>query len=171
MLNAGLWEYDNCKGEKLPSFAQFYDKRQFLGAAHISTDLITVIEDIQLPAYILQHPAVERLTFLARNCVCWANDLFSLSKELQHGDQHNMVIVLMKERAISLDDSIKETVLLHDTEMREFVNISEKLPTFGHYDGSLKKYVSVLANILRGNIDWSSHETARYHFSYGGSNL
>lgn len=170
MLNAGLWEFDNCKGDKLPSFAQFYEKRQFLGAAHISTDLITVIEDIQLPSRILEHPVVARLTYLARNCVCWANDLFSLSKEIEHGDQHNMVLILMNERGIKLEDAIIETVVLHDKEMGEFVNLSSKLPDFGDHDEAIKKYVAVLASILKGNIDWSSSETARYQFSYEGNN-
>ncbi|MBC9929210.1 terpene synthase family protein [Chitinophaga qingshengii] len=167
MFAAGLWEYGNVQSGNLPSVAEFYKRRQYLGAAHVSTDMIEVIEEISLPADILQHPAVMQLVVLARNLVCWANDLFSLSKELDHGDQHNMVLVMKAERQLPLEAAILQAAELHDQEMRQFEQLSAQLPAFGIHDAAVRKYVRILGAILRGNMDWSYRETARYHFEYG----
>lgn len=167
MFAAGLWEYGNVQNGQLPSVAEFYKRRQYLGAAHVSTDMIEVIEEISLPADILQHPAVTELVVLARNLVCWANDLFSLSKELDHGDQHNMVLIMKAERGLSLETAIVQAAALHDQEMRQFEKVAAQLPSFGAHDAAVRKYVRILAAILRGNMDWSYGETARYNFEYG----
>lgn len=167
MFDAGTWEFENVQAGKLPTVAEFYKKRPFLGAAHISTDLISVIENIDLPDKIINHPSIVDVVNLCRNIVCLANDLFSLSKELIHGDEHNMVIIIMKEMNISLEDAILKTVNIHNSDMTKFIFLTRELPSFEKYDASLRHYVSTLGAILKGNVDWSSTETSRYSFIYG----
>lgn len=167
MFDSALWGFDNVAEGRIPGINEFYRKRPFLGAAHISTDMITVIEDIDLPDGVLDNPVVMEITKLARNAVCWANDLFSLPKELEHEDQHNMVLIVQNERKVSLDEAIRQTVQIHNKDMRRFVKLSRELPSFGLYDRAVRRYVDVLAAILRGNIDWSIGETGRYYdFEY-----
>ncbi|NLU94904.1 terpene synthase family protein [Chitinophaga sp. Ak27] len=166
MFEAALWEFDNVASGRIPTVSEFYNKRQFLGAAHISTDMIPIIEQIDLPEQLLSHPSIEELTVLARNAVCWANDLFSLSKEIIHGDQHNMVFIMQAEKKLSLPQAIHQTAALHDTDMHKFMAISKELPSFGAFDHSISRYVRILGAILKGNVDWSTAETKRYDFSY-----
>jgi hypothetical protein len=166
MFTAALWEYDNVAVGKSPTVAEFYEKRQYLGAAHISTDMIPVIESIKLPEDILLHPLVSELTVLARNAVCWANDLFSLSKEEEHGDQHNMVIIMKSENQCSLQEAVALTAKLHDKDMTKFISLGKELLNIADNDLAISRYIQTLGAILKGNIDWSSYETKRYQFTY-----
>jgi hypothetical protein len=152
--------------DHLPSIAGFYKQRPYEGAPQISTDLITVIENIVLPEAILEHHTIVELTMLARKAVCWANDLFSLSKEMEQADPHNMVLVAKQEKGLTLPDAIKFTAYLHDNDMTRFVRMATELPSFGPHDADLRRYVYILSAILKGNIDWSITETARYTFRY-----
>jgi hypothetical protein len=167
MFEAGFWEYENVQQGILPSVKDFYNLRPFLGAAHISTDLICVIENIDIPESILKYENVLEATLLARKIVCWANDLFSYSKEADHGDMHNMISIIMTESKVSLEQAILRTVSIHNQDMDKFISISNELPSFGNYDSQLRHYIMVLGAILRGNIDWSAGETTRYDFIYG----
>lgn len=162
MFDTALWEFDNVSNSKFPSVASFYAKRQYLGAAHIATTLIPVIEGLEVPEKILQHPTIHDLTVIARNAIVFANDLYSLSKELDHGDNHNMVLVLREERDLSLDAAISQTAMLHNNEVFRFEKHSKELPSFGAYDPDIRRYVQVLSAMVRGNIDWSEKETKRY---------
>lgn len=172
MFDSALWGFDNFAIGRIPSVAEFYKKRPFLGAAHISTDMITIIENIDLPDGVLQNPMVTEITKLARNAVCWANDLFSLSKELAHEDQHNMVLIVQHEQKVDLTEAIRQTVLIHNKDMRRYIKLIRDLPSFGFYDVPLRRYVDTLSAILRGNIDWSINETGRYYdFEYMGWEL
>jgi len=167
MFQAGLWEYDNVVAQRLPTAREFYEKRQYLGAAHISTDMITVIENISLPEEILNHPSVVELVTLARNAVCWANDLFSLTKEIEHKDKHNMVLILQLEHNLTLEAAIEQTVIIHNDDMARFEQVAASLPAFSpSYDKALSRFIEALANILKGNMDWSEKETRRYSFVY-----
>ncbi|HWV68082.1 terpene synthase family protein [Chitinophaga sp.] len=166
MFQAAVWEFDNVAAGKIPTVPEFYNTRQFLGAAHISTDMISVIEEVNISRELLNHPTVHELTVLARNAVCWANDLFSLTKELEHGDKHNMVIIVKEERQTDLQSAIRETVMIHDKDIQRFVTLANELPGVDPDNADLRKYIRILSAILIGNIDWSSAETKRYNFEF-----
>ncbi|CAL1520115.1 terpene synthase family protein [Chitinophaga sp. MM2321] len=168
LFDAAAWEYRNTSTDRIPGIEEFMRMRPFAGAAHISTDMIEIVEQIYLPEEILQHPKIDRLTKLARGLVCWANDLYSCSKELEHGDTHNLVKVISHEKRISLQRAVAKAVEIHDQEMNEFATLSANLPVFSiSMNKVVEKYAFVLSAILRGNIDWSTMETARYRFVYG----
>lgn len=167
IFEAAVWQFENERCQILPGLADYMNKRQYLGAANVATDTIPVAERIALPAYVYDHQIVHRLTELCRNTVCWANDLFSFSKEMVHLDQYNLVAILQRENDLSLDDAIMATVQIHDEQVGEFISLSKDAAIFEEAENAaLLDYINALAAIMRGNIDWSVKETSRYSFIY-----
>ncbi|SFD02387.1 Terpene synthase family, metal binding domain [Chitinophaga sp. CF118] len=167
IFEAAVWQFENERQQVLPSLTDYMQKRQYLGAANVATDTIPVAERIALPGYVYHHQLVHRLTELCRNTVCWANDLFSFSKEIEHLDKYNMVAILQRENNLSLDDAIMATVRIHDEQVEEFIALSKKAAIFDEAENTaLSNYINALAALMRGNIDWSVNETSRYSFIY-----
>lgn len=162
LFNAIEWQNKNANSWKTPSISEYIERRPIIGGAHIAGRLIYFAEDIALPASIKDHPTLQRLNELCGHLGCWANDLFSLSKEIAHGDTHNLVMVIRQEKHLELDDAIHETVMLHNEEMREFHELYNSMEDF---PAGARKYAYDLAMILRGNMDWSFEDTARYEFN------
>ncbi|WP_160716355.1 terpene synthase family protein [Chitinophaga solisilvae] len=174
MFDAALWAHDNVAARQIPSIAAFYTMRPFLGAAHTSTDMIEIIEEVHIPNTILDLPYFQEITRLCQITVCIANDMFSVMKEIGHQDYHNMVVIMMQEKDIHLKQAMKETRRLYNADMRQFLRLmsinSHQL--FTGYEAEILRYKECLQAIMRGNIDWSSKETNRYtNFVYGKSQL
>jgi len=167
LFAAALWEFQNADNNRLPGLEQYLQLRQYLGAARVATDLITLVEQIHLPMQVMQHNAVQAITEACCNIICIANDLFSLKKELGHGDEHNLVLVLKNERAITLEKAIIQAVDIHNAETEKFASLCAQLPLFDERtDKELQRYVYVLSMQVAGNVVWSESETKRYPFAY-----
>ncbi|WP_343704782.1 hypothetical protein [Chitinophaga sp.] len=167
IFNAAIWQHENVKVRRWPSLRDYMERRQYLGAANIATDTIAVADNIRLPARLYNHPVVTELTKLCRNTVCWANDLFSLSKEQGHGDYHNLVVLLGHEMNVPIETAIHKACKIHDEQVEQFITLSRNLPDEGPVmKRELLRYVAGLKNIMRANIDWSDYETSRYKYEY-----
>lgn len=161
-FDAAFWQLNNIENGYIPTVAEFINYRGYLGAANIATDTIPVATGINVDC---NNPDVMELTQLCRNIVCWANDLYSLSKEITHGDIYNLVLMLQHEHSLMLEDAIALAVAKHDRDMRSFVTKSRAL-LVQDSTPELAKYVKALKNIIRGNVDWSENETTRYEFTH-----
>lgn len=167
IFDAALWQYKNVLQQRTVLYKEYIDKRQYLGAANVATDTIELAEAVYLPELILESEIVQRITELCRNSVCWANDLFSLSKEIKHEDDYNLVIILQKQLNLSLEDAIIAAAGMHDRDVKEFVALSgSALNTSDAHTEELRRYINALSAIMKGNIDWSRNETTRYNFVY-----
>ncbi|WP_212004654.1 hypothetical protein [Chitinophaga sp. HK235] len=163
-FDAALWQLDNISKKKIPTVAEFIKRRNFLGAANIATDSIIAVHGMN-GSWGKIHSQVYDLTLLCRNIVCWANDLYSLSKELEHGDIYNLVLLIQHEDDLTLDEAITKAVEKHDRDMREFLLLGDRLVRT-HNSKELVLYYASLKHIIRGNVDWSHEETTRYQFSH-----
>ncbi|GEP97195.1 terpene synthase family protein [Chitinophaga cymbidii] len=167
IFHAALWQHKNIEAGRWPSVEDYMARRQYIGAANVATDCVEMIDRITLPADAWEHPVLTELTELCRNTVCWANDLFSLSKEREKGEYHNLVTILAHEKNTSLNKAISRTIAIHDHQVRRFIRLTATLPSFNEaVDMEIVRYVEGLKAIMRANIDWSNHETSRYHFQY-----
>lgn len=167
LFDAILWQFDNAAQGRIPAVDEYIRMRPFIGGAHMAASLIEVAEEVYLPDHMRKHSTVQNLSLLCGHLGCWANDLFSLSKELEHSDMHNLVMVLKQAQHLSLNEAIKLTVGIHDREMKIFARLSNNLPDFGSgINEALKRHVFALNCIVRGNIDWSTKETSRYNYAY-----
>lgn len=169
-FEAAVWEAENAKQHRHPSVFQYMQMRPFFSGANLGTDMLEVAAGTSLPVFVLQNEQFQKLVDLARRAVCWANDLFSLSKELAHGDEHNLVMVIGHEQQITLDEAIAQTAAIHNREIAQFNELRSQLPSFGmHIDLAIQRHLDALGTMVRGFMDWSIYDTARYEFNYTAS--
>lgn len=169
LLQATLQESGGA-GTQLPPVAQYMEESHYLSGVHISMEIIPVIEGIQLPEEVLQHPVLSELEQLSHKLLCWSNDLFSFSKETARGKEYNLVSLFLHERQLTLDEALLCAAAIHNTDMRRFVALSAQIPGFDETtDQAVAKYVEALRRHIRGNVDWSEKDSRRYSFVYGRS--
>lgn len=161
-FSANVWEANNRLCGRIPEAAPYRAMRLFTGAVYMYLMLIEFTGQIQLPPDVRDYPDVQRLAEMTNNCICWSNDIISLEKELQHGDIHNMVVILRAEQDLSLQAAVDQVAAMQDAEMREFIALAARLPSFGEaVDAELQRYVKGMQHWMRANLDWSA-ATARY---------
>jgi 5-epi-alpha-selinene synthase len=136
--------------------------RRYTGAMDTVFDCIELVEHLHLSKAVREHSTVSRLRLMANNCVCWANDLFSVDKELLEHNTHNLVFVLRSEYGLTLSEAVEQAVTMHDAEVRAFEWFAARMPSFGEeMDAAVRIYVAGLRSWMRGNIAWA-RETPRY---------
>jgi 5-epi-alpha-selinene synthase len=161
-LDATVWEASNRARGVVPDPEAYLRMRPLTGGLDIDEELIGLTDHARLPRWVLDNASVKRMTEASFNVVCWSNDILSLEKELAHGDFHNLVIVLHDATGLSLEDSARRVVEMHNAEVRDFISITHDMPSFGgSLDENLFRYASVLRSRMRGNLDWSL-ESGRY---------
>lgn len=162
-FEAAIWEAANTNALKLPTVAQYTMMRPYFSGANLGTDLNEVAQQIFLPVYVLQNESIIQLVNYSRRVVCWANDLFSLGKELAHGDNHNLVMVLKENHQLSLEEAIREAAGLHDREIRRMRRLRSRLPDFGEkVNDDVQRYINGLETMVAGFFYWSIEDTPRY---------
>lgn len=170
MFAAARWQFSLVAANRLPGLEEYIRCRQYLGAANLATEGIKAIGKVQLPDEIYQVPAVQQLTEIARNTVCFANDLFSLSKEiaLSNGAEFNLVVILKRTYDLTMEAAIRKAVDIHDQFVRDFIRISETACVYdAETNHMLSKYIDCLRHFMKGNIEWSTKATSRYPHRYG----
>jgi hypothetical protein len=166
-----LWEVLNHLQGSVPDLAAYMKIRPFTSAVFIYCDLIQIVDRIALPPEVIEHPTVKRLKLATNNVSTWANDIFSLQKEVGEGQTHNLVVVLQHEYQISVQEAVERAAEIHDAEVRTFIELSAQLPSFGaQIDAELQRYISGLRSWMRGCLDWYL-ETGRYCLTETGEIL
>ncbi|SFM93064.1 Terpene synthase family, metal binding domain [Chitinophaga sp. YR627] len=163
---ANLWRIEQVSRGELPTLEEYMKWRPFFSGASFFAHLLEAIEAFSLPDYVFLDATVKKLIMLCSNTICWANDLFSFNKELEQGDEMNIVMLIRNTRDCTLEDAIAAAVAIHDDQVRQFKRLSAKLPSFGAVtDAQLSRYISALSIMMKGNIEWSVKDTARYRFT------
>lgn len=170
MWAGGLWQFQHIVTGSKPSLHEYCELRQYLGAAHLATDSLEITAQVPLPDTVFADADVMELTILARNIICFANDLFSLGKEMQQshmGAEFNLVTIIAREQNVDIDEAIKRAAAFHDQCVADFVGKRDNVYKFGEYNLHLQKYVRSLEYLMQGNVDWSTQVTSRYPHLYG----
>lgn len=161
-LSASVWEATNRANGVTPDVSTYIKMRAFTGGLYTLIELIEITEQLHLPPEVRKHPVIKRLTRMASNVVCWANDIMSLAKEIKQGDVHNLVLTLRHKHHLTLQEALDRATALHDAEVRAFIDLELRLPSFGTaVDEDVLRYVSILRGWMRGNLDWS-YASQRY---------
>ena len=161
LFAANVAEAWNRDGAKIPDIASYVHLRAITVGLHVIFELSELLEGVRLSDRTREHPTLQQLATRTSNIVGWANDLFTYEKELRQGEVHNLVMVLMNERRLSMTEAVAAAVALHDNEVRGFQQDVEQLPYFGLADVGVQRYVAMLRCWIRGHLDWA-HETGRY---------
>ncbi|GAC1638957.1 MAG: hypothetical protein NVS4B8_05370 [Herpetosiphon sp.] len=161
-LNGSIWEAENRAHAVVPDIKTYIEKRRFTGGMYPYVALFEITGGVALTPSVQGHATIEAITRCAINVVCWANDLLSLGKEMQHGDVHNLVIVLHHQYGLTWQEAYNRAAVLHNAEVRAFVALEQRLGTSDcMVTGDLKRYLAMLRSWMRGNLDWS-YTSGRY---------
>ena len=160
-MSATVWEAANRTRHTPPELATYLTLRPVTGGLAIDTAFIEFADDIRLPQEVREHPSVIRVTQLAEQAVCWANDIFSLNKEVHHQDVHNLVLALQQERELSLSEATRQAAQMYHRAVKDFHEEHAQLPSFGAADSCLERYLGVLEARIQSNLAWSQG-VARY---------
>lgn len=186
-LAATTWEAQNRARGTTPDVASYRRMRPLTAGLGIDDELIFWGESTRPPPAALADPAVRRLRAFSSLAVCWANDLYSLPKELARGEEHNLVAILARKEGVAIGAALGRVALAHDEEVTSFLALKGRVlgsrgeaacglpasvstaplpgpvaaPEVPGYDRQLAAYVSALEHRMRGNLDWS-REAARY---------
>lgn len=161
-FDSTVWEATNRARSTVPDLDAYVRLRPLTAGLEIDDELIEFAGEARLFGGAREHPIVRRLTVASHRVVCWVNDLVSLEKELASGDVHNLIMVLARAEDLGLQEAVDRAARMYDAEIRTFVSLSSRLPSFGAVvDEHLGRYLAVLRARMRGNLDWS-REAARY---------
>lgn len=159
-----VWEAENRASGTVPDVETYVRMRPVTGGLNVDTRFVEMAERARTDE-VWWHPAVRRLVEASNNAVCWANDVFSLDKELRRGDVHNLVLVLRHARGLELREAIERVVEMHNAEVRAFAEAASLLAGDGRrIEPDLERFVDVLRARMRGFLDWAE-ESGRYRTS------
>ena len=159
-FEASVWEADNRRRHRLPDLQTYLRLRDLTGAVKTCFDVYEVTQGTTLPIDARYDSTLMRMMRLANRAICWANDLFSVEKELEQGDFHNLVVVLQYDVGLRPRDAVQEAVRMHDDAVRSFECCEQRMIQNG-ISPEVERFVAALKGWMRANLDWSS-ETGRY---------
>ncbi|GJJ12833.1 hypothetical protein Clacol_007078 [Clathrus columnatus] len=139
------------------SIEDYLSLRRSTGAIKPSFDLILL--PLEIPTVYLESPFVKQLEIIAIDLIAVANDVVSFNVEQARGDIHNIVIVLMNERDMTVQEAMDFVGDWYEARSKQFIillnfvleNHSDKDP--GQVD--LKRYIRGLAIWVTANYEWS----------------
>ena len=154
-FQAVRWEALNYSQGIMPDLATYIKMRHLVFGIYPFLDMILIADGIALSPEVLGHPIVKRMGLVATNAMAWANDIFSFKRDIKEGMVHNLVLVLQHEYHISFEEALKRAVELHDAQVRNFIELSVQLPSFGaEINANLQRYVLALRFWMSGYLDW-----------------
>lgn len=123
-------------------------------ATKLAVTLIEIAEGTLLGGSELASPPVRAISEAADLIVTCDNDLFSYQREAAHEAlESNMVNTLAHEHRCSLEEAILRTVALRDRVMCLFLKLRDQIGQ--HASAALRRYLTQLGHLIRGNLDWS----------------
>jgi 5-epi-alpha-selinene synthase len=155
-FQANVWEAVQYNLGHMPDLSTYRMMRPFTGAMYTELALIEIADQFELACATHQHPLIQSLNQLTCQVVCFANDLFSLTKEANAGETMNLVCILQHEHGLPLQEAVDRAAAIHNSEVRAFEIMEAQLPACGlTVDADVRRYIDGLHAWMRGNLDWS----------------
>ncbi|KZT25783.1 terpenoid synthase [Neolentinus lepideus HHB14362 ss-1] len=124
--------------------------------------LIEYANQLAIPDEVMDHPILVSLGDAANDLVTWSNDIFSYNAEQARGDTHNMIVVVMKQKRVSLQSAVDFVGAMCKQSIDRFVEDRAQLPSWGpSIDSAVARYVQGLADWIVGSLHWS-FDSGRY---------
>jgi 5-epi-alpha-selinene synthase len=156
-----VWEELNRRHALLPEYGSYRAMRAItvgLRPQFLLAELLLAEHDA---IRVRQHPVVQELELLTCCAVGWANDVFTYEKEIEAGEVHNVVVVLMDSEALPVYEAVSRARSLHDREVRSFLAVQARLRSLESDNAALEAHLSHLRHWMRGHLEWAAR-TGRY---------
>ena len=157
------WDAENRVHKRIPDEDAYIKNRRDSVANPMSFDLFDLSWRVQFPAEIYESRPFQAILQAANNIVAWHNDVYSLKKELAHGDVSNLVLTVQHAEHCSLQEAMNRVCAMIETETRHFQEMVQNLPTYpAEIDPDIRQYLFDLGKWIRGPLDWYQQDTLRY---------
>jgi hypothetical protein len=160
-LASHVWECRNRLLGRTPPIEEYVDMRQFSIGMYFEFALSELTDGYGLSNELRTQPAVSLLARSANQQIAWANDILTVDKEVRQGDVHNLVLSIRQEHRLSLNEAIKEAIIMHNRAVESFLNSAAYLLTSGTDVAGLAKYIQALQHWMGGHLRWG-FESKRY---------
>lgn len=161
-FDSTVWEATNRSMGIVPDIEMYIRMRPVTGGLKVDTQFVDIAEHAFPSSEVWRDHLVRRMSQASDNAVCWANDIFSLDKEIQRNDVHNLVLVLQQTEGCTLQAAVRHAIEMCNAEVQVFVESCAQLQPFdGHVDDRLERFVAILQARMRGFVDWAQ-ESGRY---------
>ncbi len=107
----GLVDEQRVKQEGLPSVAEYVERRRITGYMPMLYNLTEIALRCELPSTVRESGPYERLVTASTDAADFINDIYTLRKELAHGETGNLVIVLAHEQGLTIEQALHEAAL------------------------------------------------------------
>jgi hypothetical protein len=104
-FDALVVEAGNRENNRIPDIDAYCDLRRDTGPALPLLDLVEHTEQVSLPQSFRASRLFGRILDVTADLGSWINDVFSISKELDRGDCHNLVLVIRHAADVSLTNA------------------------------------------------------------------
>jgi len=149
---ATRWEAANRANGTPPDLETYQRMRLLTSGLQVHTALLQALDGVPTSA----HPLAKALYASADLAVCWANDIYSLNKEVQEEDVHNLVMALQATHHIGLDAALGRAARMHDEQVAHFQRLRSSIDGL---DGSERAPLLTIARALEArmgaNVAWS----------------
>jgi 5-epi-alpha-selinene synthase len=155
-LQANDWERRIRVRQIAPDVSTYTKMRLFIGAVYPVFVFINIANGVDAGARFLRQADVRVLSEMANNHICWVNDVLGFRKELRERNPSNLVLVLRREYALTLQEAVTRAAEMADKEMRAFLQLRDLLPSFGAVeDRQVRAYVTAMELWMAGHLAWA----------------
>jgi len=156
LLGGSLVVLERWTGGYVPTVAEYLPLRLLDSAVLTCFDLMALINDVQLPPEIFDHPHLCTMRLSAAYHIILVNDMASYHKEVvEHGQVCNLVHVLMVEERLPLVEGLRRVQQRVDDELVRFLAAEAMLGREVPLTPGLVRYTDGLKDWINGNVDFS----------------
>ncbi len=149
---ATRWEAANRASNTTPDLETYERMRLLTSGLPVHTVLLETLDDVP----VSDQPLAKALYAAADRAVCWANDIYSLNKEVQEEDVHNLVVALQASHHLGLDDALERAARMHDEQVARYQQLRA---TVDEQEGPEREALETIAQALEArmgaNVAWS----------------
>ena len=148
-------EVANRLQQKIPTMQDHIINRRSTSFSTTSMDLIELVHHIEIPVEIYESQPFQTMLNSMYDIVGWTNDVYSLPKELAHGEINNLVVVVQHEEGGSLQNAINHVCAMINRETQHFQELVQRLPPYpAEVDRAVRTYLIDIGHYIRTALDY-----------------
>ncbi|UUN28874.1 terpene synthase family protein [Streptomyces sp. FIT100] len=161
-LVGARWEAGNRFMARTPTLDSYTVARRRFGGIRMAMDLAELGGRYELPSEVLDSsPLVEAVDNLG-DIALWANDIFSLTVDLEEGNVSNLVLVLQGHWEESLEQATGRAIAMLEDRVGDLPTAEVRLRDWSRATGQgptvqrdIERYIDGMHTWISGNDHWS----------------
>lgn len=144
----------------------YFRRRRIHSGVEMSFDLTEACDDRELPPDLVASQQYRELRAVANNAISWANDIYSIRKELGNGDGGFLPALLVTGHGYDWPTALARSAEMIAAATRDFLtacdDLREAAPLYG--TECIEESITILSRWIAGSLRWHA-ESDRYRRS------